>query len=127
MNILDIVLIIICSILAVTVIILLSVILKNKKNEVVEIDGVRYSDPANMFDAVTHFEGDFVLEVGKEYKIDKSGEVKPGIYKILSASSSVKKFNVRLGSFVREYQHNQEVVLKENDTICAVSHTAILR
>ena len=95
-------------------------------------DGVRYTyrDESKTEDggvAVTHREGDIVLEKGVTYVATKAGPLLPGKYSILAAQETTKAFNVRLGGLVREYLHDSDIVLGEGEEICPVSHTVILR
>ena len=95
-------------------------------------DGVRYTyrDEVETSDgkvAVTHREGDIVLEKGVTYVAQKGGPLLPGKYTMLAAQETTQSFNVRLGGLVREYVHDSGIVLDEGETICPVSHTIILR
>lgn len=113
---------------------------KNKKSEAGEatagkvkvVDGVRYSENANIEDSagnmsVTHNEGDVILAAGKTYKAEKGGALMPGKYTVLSAHGGVDTFNIRIGGFVREYKHGDELVIADGEEITAVSHTVVLR
>ena len=95
------------------------------------IDGVRYTKDEvverNGELNVTHNLGDITLICGQEYEVRKDGKIIPGKYQILTAAGSAEVFNIRIGTFVREYTHNTPVVLAEGDKICAVSHTIVLR
>ena len=95
-------------------------------------DGVRYTyrDETHTEEgkvAVTHREGDVVLEKGVTYVATKAGPLLPGKYTILAAQETTKAFNVRLGGLVREYLHDSDIVLAEGEEITPVSHTVILR
>lgn len=99
---------------------------KNKPSnkDIKIVDGVRYDKKkkGNSF-----VEGDILLKRGEKYKVEKNTRIIPGKYIILSADESAITFNVRLGGFVREFEHNSSVVLSEGDEICPVSHNVILR
>lgn len=104
----------------------------NKADNVKVIKGVRYTENKNEVDqngdvSVTHRVGDIVLERGKEYKVHKNGSVMPGKYTILSNNDSTEVFNIRIDGFVREYHHQDDVVLADGSTVSAVSHSVILR
>lgn len=98
----------------------------------VEIDdGVRYTKSDQTSSGteaeITHLRGDVVLSVGKAHTAQKDGELLPGKYTVLSADKGTTAFNLRLGGFVREYSHGDDIVLGDGDEITAVSHTVILR
>ena len=46
---------------------------------------------------------------------------------ILASNDSATVFNVRVGNYVQEYKHGQEIILAEGDEICPTSTTIILR
>ena len=60
-------------------------------------------------------------------KVGKNEEVKPGKWTILASNDSITVFNVRVGNYVQEYKHGQEIILAEGDEICPTSTTIILR
>lgn len=122
----------------IVLVILIILIVKVKNRGVVEVEdvkikhGQRYTKNENVEDkhsqtVITHLEGDFVLQRGKVYTAKKDSRLLPGKYSILSTEENTKKFNVRLGGFVREYLHNADIVIAEGEDICSVSHTTILR
>lgn len=101
------------------------------------VDDVRYTveeNPVNV-DEVTQEETvnatykpvDIILPQSTPRTVSTEGELKPGKYIILSTDENISTFNIRVGIYVREYRHNQEIVLAEGDTICAVSCNVILR
>ena len=105
---------------------------ENKADDVRFVDGVRYTESKKELDEkgnvkVTHTEGDVILKRGITYKVEKMGTVIPGKYTVLSASESDDKFNIRIGDFVREYSHRDNIVLAEGQEITSVSHDIILR
>lgn len=95
------------------------------------VDGVRYTKDdvveRNGEMNVTHKIGDVTLVRGEEYTVKKNGTVMPGKYTVLSSDGGAEVFNMRIGGFVREVAHNTPIVLAEGDTVCAVSHTVVLR
>lgn len=104
----------------------------NKADDVKIVDGVRYTNSSKEMEgegdiAITHNVGDIILKMGKEYTVETLGTIIPGKYTILSTSDSDEKFNIRIGEFVREYSHRDNIVLAEGQKICAVSHDVILR
>ncbi len=119
-----------------TAAIIVSVKTKKAKNSLTEkvkvVDGVRYSvsEVTEKPDGdinVTHNQGDLVVSKGETVIAVKNGKVMPGKYKVLSANENDEKFNLRVGGFVREYSHGDNIVLGEGDELTAVSHTVILR
>ncbi|MBQ9790283.1 MAG: hypothetical protein IJW24_01660 [Clostridia bacterium] len=108
---------------------------KNKQKEVntvEEIGGVRYTPDANIVDdngemQVSYVKEDIVLQPRKMVAVGKKSPIKPGKYTVLAAYSNEDTFNIRIGGFVKEYKHGQEVVLAEGDEICPTSTTIILR
>ena len=94
-------------------------------------DGERYSaDPKIARDGqanVSHAEGDFVLAAGKTYRAKKDGELLPGAYTVLAANDATHSFKLRVGGFVRNFVHGDALVLNENEEVCAVSVSVILR
>lgn len=101
------------------------------------VDDVRYTVEENpvTVDEVTQEETvnatykpvDIILPQSTPRTVSTEGELKPGKYIILSTDENISTFNIRVGIYVREYRHNQEIVLAEGDTICAVSCNVILR
>ncbi len=81
------------------------------------------NDQAN----ATYLKGDIIVACGQTLTAGKKGELAPGKYTVLTAVEGVDSFNVRVGGFVRELQHDSVVVLGEGDTFCPVSHAVILR
>ena len=99
---------------------------------VVEKGGVRYTPDSEIVDDngdvnISFVKQDIVLQPRKAVMVDKKGQVKPGKYTVLSAYENETAFNIRIGLYVKEYQHGQEVVLAEGDEICPTSTTIILR
>lgn len=95
-------------------------------------DGVRYTENTNTQNTngemnVTFNRKDVVVGVQTTKVAQKGGELLPGKYTILSASSDQPTFNVRIGKFVKEYKHGDVVVLAEGDEVTPTSHTIILR
>lgn len=97
------------------------------------IDDVRYTVETNPVEEqtgdvnVTHLQNDIILNQNTPVTVSTTGEVKPGKYILISTDANISAFNIRVGIYVREYKHNQEIVLAEGDTICAVSCSIILR
>ena len=108
---------------------------KNKQKEVnavEEIGGVRYTPEATIVDdngdvAVSYIKEDIILQPRKMVSVGKKSPIKPGKYTVLSAYSNEETFNIRIGGFVKEYKHGQEIVLADGDEICPTSTTIILR
>ena len=114
-------------------------VLKQKQEDNLDIvDDVRYTMEDNPVASETNMatdtmvnatyqQKDIILNQNTPVTVSKDGEVKPGKYILLSTDENQDSFNVRIGIYVKEYKHNQEVVLAEGDTICAVSSNIILR
>ena len=110
---------------------------KNEKkqrevNSVDERGGVRYTPDATIVDnsgemTVSYVKNDIVLQPRKAVEVGAKSGIKPGKYTLLSAYGNEVTFNVRIGQYVKEYKHGQEVVLVDGDEICPTSTTIILR
>lgn len=101
-------------------------------DDVIIKHGVRYTPEATIVDKdgvenVTYVKGDIIIKPRKVVKVGKGEEIKPGKWTILASNDSATVFNVRIGNFVQEYKHGQEIVLSEGDEICPTSTTIILR
>lgn len=101
-------------------------------DDVIIKHGVRYTPDATIVDKqgvenVTYIKGDIIIKPRKVAKVGKHEEVKPGKWTILASNDSATVFNVRIGNYVQEYKHGQEIVLSEGDEICPTSTTIILR
>jgi hypothetical protein len=101
-------------------------------DEVVVKHGVRYTPEATIIDEkgndnVTYVKGDIIIQPRKVVKVGKHEDVKPGKWTILATNDKATTFNVRIGNYVQEYKHGQEIVLSEGDEICPTSTTIILR
>ena len=105
---------------------------KSEKNLEI-IDDVRYTVETNPVDAengdvnITHLQNDLILNQNTPVTVEQNGRIKPGKYILISTDPNVSAFNIRVGIYVREYKHNQEIVVADGDTICAVSCSVILR
>ena len=100
-------------------------------DDVIVKHGVRYTPEATIVDKqgvenVTYIKGDIIIKPRKVAKVGKHEEVKPGKWTILASNDSATVFNVRVGNYVQEYKHGQEIVLSEGDEICPTSTTIIL-
>ncbi len=101
-------------------------------DEVVEKHGVRYTPEATIVDEkgndnVTYIKGDIIIKPRKVAKVGKGLDIKPGKWTILASNEKATTFNVRIGNYVQEYKHGQEIVLSEGDEVCPTSTTIILR
>lgn len=99
---------------------------------VVEKKGVRYSEDATIVDQngdqnVSFVQNDILLKPRKMVTVSSHGPIKPGKWTVLSAYGNQDTFNIRIGLYVKEYKHGQEIVLAEGDEICPTSTTIILR
>ena len=134
----EIIILVLSILLVLSVVALIVFKVKNKKakpssavSKVEVIDGVRYTESEETLEkgktAISHKAGDYVLSVGKTVTAKKDSDFLPGKYAVLSSHEGTDKFMLRVGGFVREYCHGDEIVLGEGDEITATSHTVILR
>lgn len=98
---------------------------------VVVKNGVRYTRDAEIVDEegnqnLSYVKEDIILQPRKMVKVGKGG-IRPGKYTVLSANENEDTFNIRIGLYVKEYKHGQELILAEGDEICPTSSTIILR
>ncbi len=101
-------------------------------DEVVVKHGVRYTPEATIVDQkgndnVTYIKGDIIIKPRKVCKVGKHEDIQPGKWTILASNEKSTTFNVRIGNYVQEYKHGQEIVLAEGDEVCPTSTTIILR
>ena len=101
-------------------------------DEVVVKHGVRYTPEATIVDEkgndnVTFIQGDVIIKPRKVVTVGKHGDIRAGKWTILASNEKATTFNVRVGNYVQEYKHGQEIVLSEGDEICPTSTTIILR
>ena len=78
-------------------------------------------------DNVTYIKGDIIIKPRKVAKVGKHADIQPGKWTILATNDKATTFNVRIGNYVQEYKHGQEIVLSEGDEVCPTSTTIILR
>lgn len=77
---------------------------------------------------ITYNKGDMVLNMGVTYKVSpEEGYIKPGKYTLLATEESSDTFNIRAGSYVKEYKHGQDIVLAKDSEITAISCSVIIR
>lgn len=100
--------------------------------EVVEKNGVRYTPEATIVDEVgndnvTYIKGDILIKPRVKMVVGKHADIKPGKWTVLATNDADTSFNIRIGNYVKEYKHGQEIVLAEGDEICPTSTTIILR
>jgi hypothetical protein len=105
---------------------------REAKNQTYIKDGVKYTHSDAVLNAdgsvrVTKNEADVVLRMGKTYRAARNGYLLPGKYKVLSSGSGEERFYIRLGNFVREYSHGDEIIVASSEEITAVSHSVVLR
>ncbi|NCB48011.1 MAG: hypothetical protein EOM55_00030 [Clostridia bacterium] len=107
--------------------------LKNREVDNVEVkNGVRYTVDQTVLDEqgnvnISLSQKDNVLKMNKTEIVGIKNFVKPGKYTLLSTSDDEKTFNIRVGSYVTEYHHNQSIVLTEGQEVTAVNCSVILR
>ena len=100
-------------------------------DEVVVKHGVRYTPDATIVDEkgndnITYIQGDIIIKPRNKMHVGKGG-IKPGKWTVLSSNDATSVFNIRIGNYVQEYKHGQEIILSEGDEICPTSTTIILR
>ena len=101
-------------------------------DDVVVKHGVRYTPEATIVDEhgndnVTYIKGDITIKPRKVAVVGKHADIQPGKWTILASNDKMTTFNVRVGNYVQEYKHGQEIVLTEGDENCPTSTTIILR
>jgi len=107
--------------------------LKNREVDNVQIkNGVRYTVDQTVLDEegnvnVSLSQKDTILQMNRPEIVGVKNRVKPGKYTLLSTSGKDETFNIRVGSYVNEYHHNQSLVLAEGQEVSAVNCSVILR
>ena len=94
--------------------------------------GVRYTDDMTIVTKdgdtnISYGKHDCILKQNETYITSKKGYVHPGKYTILATKDDEETFNVRIGTYVKEYRHGQEVVLTDGQEVTPVSTDIILR
>lgn len=94
--------------------------------------GVRYTEDATVVTKagemnVTYERKDVLLKENQTQVSDPKGELKPGKYVVLSTTGENQTFNIRIGNYVKEYKHNQKIVIPAGTEVTCVSGTVILR
>lgn len=94
--------------------------------------GVRFSKDATIVSDkgdpnISYVQNDIILHPRKMVTVSNKGPIKPGKWTVLSAYGNEDTFNIRIGLYVKEYKHGQEIVLADGDEICPTSTTIILR
>ncbi len=106
---------------------------KEKRKNLVETADTRYTFEEKVATnaegaKITYNQGDMVLNMGTTYKVSpEEGFIKPGKYTLLATEESGDAFNIRVGSYVKEYKHGQDIVLAKDSEITAVSCSVIIR
>lgn len=96
-----------------------------------EKNGVRYTVDQTVVDEngdmnVSLSQKDIVLKQNETQTAGIKNKLKPGKYTVLSSGDD-DKFNIRVGSLVKEYRHGQSIIIAEGENVTAVSGTVILR
>ena len=94
--------------------------------------GVRYTVDQTVVDEngnmnVSFGSGDIVLKQNDTQVVGVKNKVKPGKYTLLSTKDEDETFNIRVGAYVKEYKHNQKIVLADGEEITSVNGNVILR
>jgi len=101
-------------------------------DEVLTKKGVRYTEDQTVVDEngdmnISFGSSDVVLKQNTTEIVGKKNYVKPGKWTVLSTADEAEKFNIRIGAYVKEYSHNQKIVLAEGEEVTAISCNVILR
>lgn len=101
-------------------------------DDVMTKKGVRYTTDQTVVDEdgnmnVSFGSDDVVLKQNTTEIVGKKNYVKPGKWVVLSTADETEKFNIRIGAYVKEYAHNQTIVLAEGEEVTAISCNVILR
>ena len=104
----------------------------NEVDKTVNKHGVRYTQNQAIKDEngemnISFSSEDVVLVQHQTEVVGKKNKIKPGKYTLLSTEDKVEEFNIKIGSYVKEYKHGQRVVLAEGDEVTAVSCNVLLR
>lgn len=70
---------------------------------------------------------DLILNPNETVVVDRKGKLKPGKYTILASNEQETTFNIRIGTYVKEYSHNQSIILSEGQEVTAINCPVILR
>lgn len=101
-------------------------------DDILKKKGVRYTVDQTVVDEqgnmnVSYGSGDVMLVQGKTEVVGVKNKVKPGKYVLLSTADESEVFNIRVGTYVKEYKHNQTIVLADGEEITSVNGNVILR
>lgn len=101
-------------------------------DEVDQRKGVRYTINQTVVDidgnaTVSLSTKDIILSPNETKVVSKKGDLKPGKYTVLTSNEGEDKFNIRVGNYVREYVHNQSIILSEGQEVTAINCPVILR
>lgn len=101
-------------------------------DDILKKKGVRYTVDQTVVDEqgnmnVSYGSGDVMLVQGQTEVVGVKNKVKPGKYTLLSTADESEVFNVRVGTYVKEYKHNQTIVLADGEEITSVNGNVILR
>ena len=105
---------------------------KREVDDTLTKKGVRYTVDQTVIDEdgnmnVSFGSGDIVLKQGVTETVGVKNKVKPGKYTMLSTKDEDETFNVRVGAYVKEYKHNQKIVLADGEEVTSVNGNVILR
>ena len=101
-------------------------------DDVMTKNGVRYTTDQTVVDEdgnmnVSFGSDDVVLKQKTTEIVGRKNYVKPVKLVVLSTYGETEKFNIRVGAYVKEYSHNQTIVLAEGEEVTAISCNVILR
>lgn len=101
-------------------------------DDILKKKGVRYTVDQTVVDEqgnmnVSYGSDDVMLVQGQTEVVGVKNKVKPGKYALLSTSDESEVFNIRVGAYVKEYKHNQTIVLADGEEITSVNGNVILR
>jgi hypothetical protein len=101
-------------------------------DDILKKKGVRYTVDQTVVDEqgnmnVSYGSSDVMLVQGQTEVVGVKNKVKPGKYTLLSTADESELFNIRVGTYVKEYKHNQTIVLADGEEITSVNGNVILR
>ena len=121
----------------IVVILLLSKLVKKKDKSTRDseiVKDIKYSKAGQLLEEYsteevkeTYNKNDILIPAKVEMKVGKKANILPGKYTILSTDNNRQTLNIKIGSYVRVYSHESEIILAEGDTIMPVAIGIILR
>ena len=105
---------------------------KREVDDILTKKGVRYTADQTVVDEngkmnVSFGSNDIILKQNSTEVVGIKNKVKPGKYTLLSTKDEDETFNIRVGAYVKEYKHNQKIILADGEEITSVNGNVILR